>query len=148
MHITCIGMCVRIHQCINNDMAKFKLDGYKLPLHIAAIICSLPGPAFSSTEYSSWTLELTYRMPSDSTTDTHATTQLQYPEDQYLFEIDPNPEVESASPVNYTERAKRAQAAVRGLAWHFLVTRWLICICICICHRSGKGSTHCSTHDQ
>ena len=83
-------------------------------------------------------------MPSDSTTDT----QLQYPEDKYLFEIDPNPEVKSALPVNYTERAKRAQAAVRGLARHFLATRWLICICICICHRSGKGSTHCSTHDQ
>ena len=59
-------------------------------------------------------------MPSDSTTDTHATTQLQYPEDQYLFEIDPNPEVESQLPVQFTERAKRAQAAVRGLARHLL----------------------------
>ncbi len=63
-----------------------------------------------------------------------------YPEDEYLFEIDdnPDPSVDSGLPWSFTERAQRAQAAVRAALQSFSsVTN--------TCYRSGTGSTSYST---
>ena len=49
---------------------------------------------------------------------------LQYPEDEYLFEIDDNPNASdnSGMPWTFTERAKRAQAAVSVTSRQFLIS--------------------------